>query len=255
MTSIDIMKVLVLGTTGRVGFALTKTLLARNIGVRAIVRSEAKFKEMLHSDNCMDSLQGLDIVEDEVTKMSAEDFAKHIRNHQCTGVAVALGHRLNTQGLFTEKMFVSEVTRQIFDAIESLPAGSPPIRYAILSTPGFFDPRSALEPRDITFNVISRAILKMLQVCLVPPADNQKQANVFLSVPLSAKTEWVAVRPFNFVEEPECQYLTIENMTEDVFAKGKTSIVNIGRFMADLFEKDDVWQKWKGKTVVMKNSL
>lgn len=242
------MTTLILGSTGRVGFQLTKQLLERGRLVRALVRSPEKLKSML--DTTKTPTNNLEIVYAEVTKLTPIEFQDYLSG--CNSVAIALGHNLNFTGLFKDEKFVSKVTENVFTAAEKSPKPSSPVKFVILSTPGFIDKRKdASEVSQATANMV----LSALNAVLVPPSDNMAQAMLYLSKPLTDNIEWCAIRPYNFIEiESHSEYLLFEKLQESILASRNTSIVNIGHLMSELIENDETWSKWKGKAVIMRNA-
>jgi NAD(P)H-binding len=67
--------------------------------------------------------------------------------------------------------------------------------------------------------------------------------------------EWVAVRPDSLNDESEVTGYEVyaSPIRSALFNAGKTSRINVARFMADLMTDDALWKKWKGQMPVIYN--
>jgi hypothetical protein len=67
--------------------------------------------------------------------------------------------------------------------------------------------------------------------------------------------EWVAVRPDSLIDEDRVTEYEVHPspIRSATFNPGKTSRINVGRFMADLITDDDLWNRWKGQMPVIYN--
>jgi len=67
--------------------------------------------------------------------------------------------------------------------------------------------------------------------------------------------EWTAVRPDNLIDEDKVTEYEVHPspIRSAIFNAGRTSRINVGHFMADLIEDDNLWNKWKGQMPVIYN--
>ena len=68
---------------------------------------------------------------------------------------------------------------------------------------------------------------------------------------------WAAVRPDGLVDEAKVTRFTVHPSPtrSAIFDAGRTSRINVARFMANLINDDVIWQMWKGKMPAIYNQV
>lgn len=238
------MTTLVVGASGATGMNLVEQLLNRGQNVKVIVRSPEKLPESLRNNNL------LQIISASILELSDKEMSEHV--FDCHSIASCLGHNMNWKGIYGQpRKLVTDTTRRLCNAIK---ANNPnnPIKYVLMNTTGNRN-RDLSEP--ISFG--QKCVIGLIRLLLPPHVDNEKAAD-FLRTQIGQNNEfieWTAVRPDNLINEEEVTDYEIHSspIRSAIFDAGKTSRINVGNFMANLINDDDLWNKWKGKMPVIYN--
>ena len=238
------MVILVVGASGVTGRHLVEQLLIQGHEVKIVVRSPEKLPESWKSN---DDLQ---IISASILELSDKEMSKHV--FDCHSIASCLGHNMNWKGIYGQpRKLVTDATRRLCDAIK---ANNPkrPVKFVLMNTTGNRN-RDLNEP--ISFG--QKCVIGLLRLLLPPHVDNEKAAD-YLRIQIGQNNdfiEWVAVRPDGLTNEEEVTDYEIHSspIRSAIFNAGKTSRINVGNFMANLINDDDLWNKWKGQMPVIYN--
>ncbi len=238
------MTILVVGASGATGRLLVADLLERGQQVRAVVRSPDKLPETLRRH------RSLSIVHGSLLELTADTLVHHAS--ECSAVASCLGHNLSVRGIYgSPRRLVTEATRRLCDAVRATPRAHP-VRFVLMNTAGH---RNRDLGESVSFG--QRLALALIRALLPPHADNEEAAD-YLRTHLHPgdAIEWVAVRPDTLVDENRVTpYEVHPSPTRSaLFNPGKTSRINVARFVAELITDDEVWGRWRGQMPVIYNS-
>ena len=238
------MTTLVVGASGATGRLLVQQLLARGEHVRIIVRSTDKLSdEITGHDN-------LFVIRASVLDLSGDELAQCVSG--CGAVASCLGHNMSFRGLFgPPRRLVTDATRRLCSAIK---ASKPrkPVKFVLMNTAG-----NRNRDTDEQISLAEKCVIGLLRLLLPPHADNENAAD-YLRTEIGQNDgviQWVAVRPDTLVDGTEATKFEVHPSPTGsaIFDAGKTSRINVGRFMADLICDDNVWDEWKGTMPVIYN--
>ncbi|GMQ82721.1 MAG: SDR family oxidoreductase [Rhodothermia bacterium] len=238
------MTILVVGATGATGKHVTEHLLNRGHQVKVVVRSIAKFAESMRRR------ENLTIVHASILDLSDVELEHLVSD--CKAVASCLGHTLSFKGLYgSPRRLVTEATRRLCSAIKANNLKHP-VKYVLMNTTGNQN-RDLNEP--ISFG--QKCVIGLLRLLLPPHVDNEKAAD-FLRTEISQKDEaieWSIVRPDNLTDEEDVSAYEIHPSPtrSAIFDAGQTSRINVGHFMAELIEDEQLWTLWKGQMPVIYN--
>lgn len=238
------MKVFIAGATGATGKLLAELLIGRNHSVVTVVRDSSRLP------NNVVSHPNVQLVQASLLHMTDGELNELTRD--CNVIVSCLGHNLSFRGIWAAPYrLVTEAARRLTKAGRT---GEPnqPGKFILMSSAGIRNPEAGEKVSFLQSLVIS--LLK----CLVPPhADNEAAASFLCKFPVSesASFEWVAVRPDSLTDNTEVSPYTLHPspVRSAIFDAGKTSRINVARFIVDLVEQKDVWQKWNGKMPVIYN--
>jgi hypothetical protein len=236
---------LVVGASGATGMKLVEQLLKQGLNVKVIVRSPEKLPEYWKSNN------RLQIISASILELSNSEMNEHVAG--CDAIASCLGHNITWRGIYGQpRKLVTDVTRRLCNAIEA--NNSKTItKFVLMNTTGNRN-RDLSEP--ISFG--QKCIIGLLRLLLPPHLDNEKAAD-YLRTEIGQNNnliEWVAVRPDGLTNEEKVTAYEIHAspIRSAIFNAGKISRINVGHFMAQLINDDDLWDKWKGQMPVIYNS-
>ncbi|KAJ3365112.1 hypothetical protein GGF32_000292 [Allomyces javanicus] len=228
---------LVVGGTGRVGKLTIKSLLARGVAVRAIVRSvPADFPTNDAS---------LQVIQASITDLTVAHLAEHLRG--CDTMLCALGHPRNAGSMRTPALLVTDTVKKLCAAAAEIKPTTP-IRLVLLS--------SHIGPiidGDAKRSLGERVALYMVNLVMPHFKDAQACAE-FLIGSDHEGVEYAAVRPANFVEGPVEPYQTLEQRRSEFGMMGSSvtvSMASVAEFLATLVTDDAAFAQWKGKFPVM----
>jgi len=113
--------------------------------------------------------------------------------------------------------------------------------------------------RDLSepISFAQKCVIGLIRLLLPPHVDNEKAAD-YLRIQMGQNdqfVEWVAVRPDGLTMEEEVTEYEIHPspIRSAIFNAGKTSRINVGHFMAQLINDNELWNKWKGQMPVIYN--
>ena len=236
------MKVLIVGASGATGRQLVNQLLIQGNEVKVIVRSTQNLPELWKNN---DKVQ---IITASILELSDEEMAEHVSD--CSAVASCLGHNLNWKGIYGKpKRLVTDATKRLCSAIKTS-SSNHPVKYVLMNTTGNRN-RDLNEP--ISF--AQKCVIGLLRLLLPPHVDNEKAAD-YLRTKIGQNdkhVEWVAVRPDGLINENEVTKYEIypSPIRSAIFNAGKVSRINVGHFMSELINDDNLWNKWKGQMPVI----
>jgi hypothetical protein len=236
------MKVLVVGASGATGRQLVDQLLMQGNEVKVIVRSMDNLPKSWKENN------QLEIITASLLDLSDQDMSKHVSG--CDSVASCLGHNLNWKGIYGQlKKLVTDATRRLCSAIENYNPNRP-VKYVLMNTSGNQN-RDLNEP--ISF--AQKCVISLLRLLLPPHVDNEKAAD-YLRTEIGQNNkyiQWVAVRPDGLINENKVTEYEIHPspIRSAIFNAGKVSRINVGHFMSELINDNNLWNKWKGQMPVI----
>ena len=235
------MKTLVLGASGATGKLVVQQLLKKNIQVRVVVRESAIMPNQISNNKNIEVIKG-NINDFEIAKI--KDLVK-----DCDSVICCLGHNISFKGILgpPHKLVYNTVVK-IIEALQSRELNP---KFILMSTTAYTN-RKAGEVNTL----VETIVFSLLKVLLPPHKDNMLAAD-HLVYKLGSKTniDWVAVRPDSLFEEENISEYEVHHnkIRSPIFNPGKTSRINVSRFMAELVTNDSLWQEWKHKTPVIYN--
>ena len=236
--------VLLVGGTGRTGRRVMEQLVARGVGVRAIVRSTRGLPAGLAGS------PGVELVERSLLSLSDQELQEQVRG--CDAVISCLGHVISLRGVLGPPHdLVTRATARLCRAIEALRPARP-IRFILMSSVSVHRP-GGLDTRRGAFE---KAFVWMLRGLLPPARDNQQAAD-FLQErigPSNPFVQWAVVRPDTLLEGDVSEYTVHEGLVSSLFAPGQSNMANVAHFMCELVTSPKTWAQWKGKAPVVVNA-
>lgn len=238
------MTTLIVGASGATGRLLVEQLLDRGQQVRIIVRSTENLPDVITSHH------KLSLIHASVMHLSDTEIAQHVSG--CDALASCLGHNLSFKGIFgSPRRLVTDVTRRLCSAVKANKLKKP-VKFVLMNTAGNSN-------RDLNEQISfgQKCIIKLLRLLLPPHVDNENAAD-YLRTQVGQNDgtiEWVVVRPDNLINETETTEFEVHSspIRSAIFDAGKTSRINVGRFMADLISDNDTWNEWRGTMPVIYN--
>jgi NAD(P)-dependent dehydrogenase (short-subunit alcohol dehydrogenase family) len=233
---------LVVGATGATGRLLVAELVARRGLVRALVRRADRLPEALRRDPRVTVVEAslLDLGEGELARLA----------DGCTAVASCLGHTLTLRGIFgPPHRLVTESVRRLCAAIRANGPSSP-VRFVLMNTAG--NANRDLHELRTRAEKLALALIRRL----VPAhADNEEASDVLRTgVGIGDPAiEWAVVRPDTLVDAAEAsRFVAHPSPTRSaIFDAGRTTRVNVARFMAELMTDAETWHRWEGQMPVV----
>ena len=236
------MTVLVVGASGATGRHLVDHLLSRGNTVKVIVRSKGSLPESWANRKNLKVIEAsvLDLTDEEMIELTSD----------CDAVASCLGHNLTFKGLYGQpRRLVTDAALRLCNAVRTNKP-TRPVRFVLMNTSGNSN-RDLNEP--ISF--AQKVVIGLLRLLLPPHVDNEQAADYLRTEIGHDKkyVELVAVRPDNVVNEDEVTAYEAypSPIRSAIFDPGKISRTNVGHFMAELINDDDLWKKWKGQMPVI----
>ena len=238
------MVILVVGASGATGRQLVEQLLTQGHEVKIVVRSLEKLPDSWKNND------HLRIISASLLELSDKEMIE--LTFDCHSIASCLGHNMNWKGIYGQpRKLVTDATRRLCDTIK---ANNPkrPVKFVLMNTTGNCN-RDLNEP--ISFG--QKCVIGLLRLLLPPHVDNEKAAD-YLRTQIGQNNdfiEWTAVRPDGLTNEEEVTDYEIHYspIRSAIFNAGKSSRINVGNFMANLINDDDLWNKWKGQMPVIYN--
>lgn len=238
------MTTLVVGASGATGRLLVAQLLERGQLVKIIVRSTKSLPDTIRNH------KNLSVVQASVLDLSEAELAQHVRG--CDALASCLGHNLTFQGIFgAPRKLVTDATRRLCNVVKANQP-SKPVKFVLMNTTG-----NRNRDLDESISFRHKLVVGLLRLILPPHVDNESAAD-FLRTQIGQNDgaiEWAVVRPDSLIDEDQVTEFNVHPSPTRcaIFNAGKTSRINVGRFMADLICNDDTWAEWKGRMPVIYN--
>ncbi len=238
------MKTLVLGASGATGKKLVEQLSEMGHTIKVIVRPTSRIPVSWNTND------RLTIIKAPIHELTIEEMAGHVSD--CQAVASCLGHNLSWKGIYGKpRKLVSDAVKLTCSAIKSN-AAKTPVKFVLMNTAGNRN-RDLSEP----ISVGQRIVIGLLRLLLPPHPDNEKAAD-YLRVKIGQNSpliEWVAVRPDSLIDEEQVTEYELHSspVRSALFNPGKTSRINVGHFMTNLIEDNELWNEWKGQMPVIYN--
>jgi uncharacterized protein YbjT (DUF2867 family) len=238
------MDALLLGGTGRTGGRVLQQLLARGVGVRAVVRSAERLPAGVADD------PNLSVVVADLLAMSDQQVEEQVDG--CDVVISCLGHTISAQGVFgAPRDLVTRSVERVCRAARDLRPAQP-VRLILMSSvsvnrPGGLDARRGRFERAVVWT----------QRGLIPPArDNQSAADFLHEViePADPHVQWVVIRPDSLKDGDVTEYTLHEGLVDSLFHPGQTNMANVAHFMCELATGAEAWAAWRGKLPVIVNA-
>jgi NAD(P)-dependent dehydrogenase (short-subunit alcohol dehydrogenase family) len=238
------MTVLIVGASGATGQLLVAELLARGLGVKAVVRSADRLPDNLRQH------PALNVVETNLLELGDAEVQKLARG--CEAIACCLGHNLTFKGILgAPRDLVTRSVRRLCAAVQVLQP-TVPVRFVLMNTVAVRN-RDLDEPASLGH----RAVIGLLRLLLPPHTDNENAADVLRTeVGQDNKAiQWSAVRPDSLTTVASAsEYELHPSTTRDcIVDPGKTTRNNVAHFMAGLITDDTLWNTWKGRMPVIYN--
>ncbi|RPI12719.1 MAG: NAD(P)-dependent oxidoreductase [Ignavibacteriae bacterium] len=237
------MKVLLLGASGATGRLVVQQLLNRNIRVKIVVRKIEKVAIDFLNNKLLECIVG------NITEFDKDKNMKLIND--CDAVVSCLGHNISFKGLFGKpRLLVKTSIRNICEAIEEMKNNK--VKLILMNTTANCNKKA-----NEKYSFADRMVLSLLNILLPPQKDNVRAA-LYLSNNIEENNsllEWTVIRPDTLLnEEKESEYEISESPKRSpVFNAGKTSRVNVSRFIVELLLNEELWAKWKFKMPVIYN--
>jgi nucleoside-diphosphate-sugar epimerase len=236
--------VLLVGGTGRTGGRVLQQLLARNVNVRAIVRSAERLPAGVAHD------PRLTVVEADLLSLSDAELRGHVRG--CGAVISCLGHVISLKGMFGRpRDLVTQATTRLCRAIEAEQPAAP-TRFILMSSVSV-NRSGGLDTRR---GQLEKAIVAVLRGVVPPAKDNQSAAD-FLRTDIGEDNpfiEWAAVRPDTLLDGDVSEYTLHEGLVSSLAKPDSTNMANVAHYMCELAIDPEVWEDWKGKLPVVVNT-
>lgn len=240
------MTILVVGASGATGKHLVNQLLILGNKVKIIIRSNDNLPKS------WDNNDDLQIIIASISELSDKEMSDY--TNDCDAIASCLGHNLTWKGIYGKpRKLVTDVTKRLCNAIK-INNPKKPIKYVLMNTSGNSN-RDLNEP--ISF--AQKNIIGLLRLFLPPHVDNEK-ASDYLRTQIGQNNqfiEWVAVRPDDLINEDIVTKYNVypSPIRSAIFNAGKISRINVGHFMAELINSNELWLKWKGQMPVIYDRL
>jgi hypothetical protein len=219
-------------------------LVARGVGVRAIVRSTRGLPPGIARN------PGVALVEASLLSLSDRDLQDHLRG--CDAVISCLGHVLSLKGVLGPPHdLVTMATTRLCRALEALRPARP-AKVILMSSVSVHRPGGL----DTRRGALEKALVGMIRGLLPPAKDNQRAAD-FLQErigPANPFVQWAVVRPDTLLEGDVSEYTLHEGLVNSLFAPGQTNMANVAHFMCELATSPKTWSDWKGKAPVIVNA-
>ncbi len=236
------MTVLVVGASGATGRHLVNQLLLKGNKVKIIVRSKEGLPESWNEKN------NLEIIIASILDLSEKELINYTTD--CNAIASCLGHNITLKGIYGQpRKLVTDATKQLCKVIKNHQPAKP-VKYILMNTSGNSN-RDLNEP--ISF--AQKCVVGLLRLLLPPHLDNEQAAD-YLRTEIGQNDkhiQWVAVRPDGLIDENEVtKYEAFPSpIRSAIFKAGKVSRINVGHFMSELIDNNNLWNKWKGQMPVI----
>lgn len=237
------MRVLVLGASGATGKLVVMQLLEKQIDIRVVVRESAILPEELLSSPLVEIKRG------NIAEFNDSDTATLCEN--IDAIVCCLGHNITIGGMFGKpRNLVSDSIKNVCKA--AMERADKKVKLILMSTTAYTDVATGEKNSSG-----EKIVLSVLNLLLPPHRDNVRAAG-YLQREVgkeNEKIEWVAVRPDTLINEDVGSAYEIGKSPKrsPIFNAGKTSRINVGRFMVALLTIDSLWGEWRFRTPVVYN--
>jgi len=237
------MRVLVLGASGATGRLVVMQLIKKQINTRIAIRVSA----VLPAEILENPL--LEIVRGNINEFTDSEMGSLLRD--CNAIVSCLGHNVTFRGIFgNPRHLVFDAIRRISETVTK--AADKKVKLILMSTTAYTNTFT----REMN-SIGEKIILSLLKLILPPHRDNVKAANYMIKEmgEDDEKIDWIAVRPDTLVNnDDESSYKVYKSpVRSPIFNAGRTSRINVSRFMTELLINEGLWQKWRFKTPVVYN--
>ncbi|MBL4802147.1 MAG: SDR family oxidoreductase [Emcibacter sp.] len=234
--------ILVVGASGATGRELVEQLLERGNFVRIIVRSTSYLPDNIKNHD------KLMVTEASLLDLSEREMGELVK--ECDAVASCLGHNMTFKGMFgAPRRLVTDATRRLCKAIRDHKPEKP-VKFVLMNSSGNSN-------RDINEQIsfAQKCVIGLIRTLVPPHADNENAAD-YLRTEVGqndSEIEWVVVRPDSLTNESDITEFELHAspIRSAIFNSGKVSRINVGCFMADLIEDDEIWRQWQGQMPVI----
>ncbi|WP_242082923.1 NAD(P)-dependent oxidoreductase [Aestuariivivens sediminis] len=236
------MLVLVVGASGATGRHLVNQLLLKGNQVRIIVRSKA------HLPKSWKANTHLEIITTSILELTENQLITYTSD--CDAIVSCLGHNVTFKGIYGKpRKLVTEATKRLCNAVQTHELKSP-IKFVLMNSSGNSN-RDLNEPMSLA----QKGVIGLLRLLLPPHIDNEQAAD-YLRTQIGQNNrhiEWVAVRPDSLINEDDLtEYESYASpIRSAIFNAGKISRINVGHFMAELINDNNLWNTWKGQMPVL----
>ncbi len=237
------MKIVILGGSGATGRLVVMQLRNRQIKIRLVLREGAILPAEISADPLVEIIRG-NISEFDDRQLSA-------LLQDCDAVVSCLGHNISFKGLFGKpRNLVSDTIKNICRCVEA--QGDKKIKLILMSTTAYTNYTMGKKS-----SFVEKMLFLILKLILPPHRDNVRAADYLLKTvgKDNSKIEWTAVRPDTLInDEAESPTDVRESpVRSPLFDPGKTSRINVSRFMADLLLDEKLWKEWRYRMPVVYN--
>jgi hypothetical protein len=149
------------------------------------------------------------------------------------------------------RWLVTEATQRLCDIIlQTKPEA--PVKFVLMNTTGNVNKHAGE-----TISKGQSVVVALIRHLLPPHADNEEAARYLQSHfgDNQKRVEWVAVRPDSLIDkESVSEYQVYASpIRSAIFDAGKTSRINVARFMSQMILNEEEWSKWKRQMPVVYN--
>lgn len=239
------MTTLVVGASGATGRLLIDQLLAKGEQVNIIVRSVDSLPDHLKQH------VRLTITQASLLDMTDEELIEQVQG--VNAVASCLGHNPTFTGMFGHpRRLVTEATQRLSDAILQTKSEAP-VKFILMNTTGNINKHAGE-----TVSKGQSVVVALIRHLLPPHADNEEAARYLQSNfgDNHKRIEWVAVRPDSLIDQESVSEYQVypSPIRSAIFDAGKTSRINVARFMSQMILEEEEWGKWKRQMPVVYNA-
>ncbi|WP_096154139.1 MULTISPECIES: NAD(P)-binding oxidoreductase [Bacillus] len=237
------MRVLVLGASGATGKLVVNQLIKRKINTRIFIRKSAVLFNHLEENPLVEIVKGNinEIDDSELNTLISE----------CNVIILCLGHNVTPKGMFgNPRNLVFDAIKRVCETVKN--NANKKVKIILMGTTGYTNTISG-EANSTG----EKIIFSVLELLLPPHRDNIKAANHLIREigKEDEKIEWAIVRPDTLVNhDEESSYEIFESpVRSPLFNPGKTSRINVSRFITELVTVEKTWIEWRFKTPVVYN--
>lgn len=240
------MTTMILGASGATGKHLVQQFIALGHNVKVVLRPTSIVPDDWQNN------KNVNIITATIHEMTVDEMAVHLKD--CNAVASCLGHNLSLKGMYGEpKKLVTNAVRLVCDSYLKSNLLKP-LKFVLMNTAGNSN-------RDLNEHISNRQKMMVALIrSLLPPHRDNEEASDYLRLMIGQNhpsIQWVVVRPDALIDEEKVTEYSLHTSParSAIFNPGKTSRINVGRFMASLILYEEIWRKWKGQMPVVYNKV